>query len=637
MSSGIWHIKIAAIAISALIGAAALLGLASCGESQTSAELERLSLLTEENPDSALSLLLAVDTASFADRADRARFAVALTNARYLAYDPECNDSLLRLNATYFSDAPADRFKMLYLYLSATFKIERKLFTKAIIELFDAAQIAEASSDHLYAGRIYRAISDIYTKCFDSKQYLKYSYLSLIEFQKCAKPSFANWQLIRIAEAYHNIKDYSKSLIVCKLTHSKAISEQDKDLEDISKRIAARDYMELKQYVEAINELRGLDYYEPEDFYTLSYSYLSLNEIDSAIFYKNKLLERQPFNKELTFRIAKKTGDIKTMAVELDSEFHRQSDFTAVALNYNIAGTESDYFKKLNLKKQLEQKKTYIIIGCSTIFIILLLFCMYLYHIRSINRKKSQIKRYIDNTALLKSELENSAIENEQLLLKLNNTKEEIENERLAAAMRLEQLQNKHSDMRIRSTLEITSLNDHIEHLKLQLQELDKKYNCVKHDLESVQSNGNAEISKILRNVIVQRFSLLNEICSVLYQGTDNITDKSKGLREQKTIKRITNIINEIKVSENVIAELEDIVDRSYNGIISKFKEEMPELYKTSRNLYLYKCLSLPVLTIAYLLGTNERGVYDRTYQLKHKITIKSPNNFEELIKPLKH
>lgn len=408
MRSGIWHIKIAAIAISALIGAAALLGLASCGESQTSAELERLSLLTEENPDSALSLLLAVDTASIADRADRARFAVALTNARYLAYDPECNDSLLRLNAVYFADAPADRFKMLYLYLSATFKIERKLFTEAIIELFDAAQIAEASSDHLYAGRIYRAIHDIYFNTLNFVQALKYTKISTDHFKRTNDKELYYWSILDEAGCQHNLKNYDSSRILIDSCLRFAYKTENIAMIDESLRYQAHTQLEQNLYDESIQSLKSMsEMLNVNDYFVMAQCYIYKDNLDSASYYNNFIPELSPLNHQISCAMAKQNGNYKKAFLLLGKMLKQQNDTMRFMLNNNLVGTESQYHQINSIKNKLKLKTQFDIFVIVALVLITITVILYIHHRKALKFKESEIEKYYSISKKAQSDLSN--------------------------------------------------------------------------------------------------------------------------------------------------------------------------------------------------------------------------------------
>ncbi len=635
------HIRIFAVA--ANIGVAALLCLASCGRSKTAAELERISLLTEEYPDSALQLLLATDTAAFADRADRARFAVALTNASYLAYDPDCNDSLLSLQADYFADAPADRFKMLYLYLSATFKIERKLFTEAITQLFDAAQIAEASADHLYAGRIYRAISDIYINMLNSSQSLKYGMSALENFEKYGNQRLINWQLIRVGQAYFNNGKYDESIIVLQKTHENAIESSDNELLSQTKELLARDYMEKGEYRKAIDLLQNLDKdYLVFDYFTLSNSYLNIDNIDSAKYYNDRLMDLDANNREMSFKINKKLGNKDLAIDDLEKEFNRQTDYYFNLAGENFLGIETNYFTDLAAKNKTELINTKRILTYSTILFCALIVLSYLNYRRLLRKRKKQVSSYYRLTETLKQQLDESITSNDNNYEILKKDKQKLDSERRKIAKDLLIAQTKYERAILLSTKEVESLNKKIETLKNQLTDIELKYNNVKQSLETTKLTQNDIVNNILRNEVGKRFDVLNKLCEVLYIADDNFEQINKDVRKQipdykenKLLKRISNIINDFKFSESAYKELEEIVDKGYDGIITEFKTSLPELYKTYGSLYLYKCLSLPVMTIAYLLGTTEKSVYGRTYQLKIKINKLAKSKKDELLKPI--
>ena len=68
--------------------------------------------LMKDNPDSALALVLALDTADILAEGDRAYRALLLTQARYRAYVTATSDSDINQALAYFRAHPADREKL---------------------------------------------------------------------------------------------------------------------------------------------------------------------------------------------------------------------------------------------------------------------------------------------------------------------------------------------------------------------------------------------------------------------------------------------------------------------------------------------------------------------------------------------
>lgn len=517
------HIQILAIAVAAMIGVAAMLGLASCGESQTSAELRRIGLLTEEHPDSALRLLLAVDTAAFRTEAERARYAVALTNARYLAYDPDCSDSLLRLHAPYFADAPADRDKMLYLYLRATFLTEQKLYTEAIIDLFDAAQIAEASDDHLYAGRIYRAIRDIYFNTFNFEQALKYSWSALDEFEKSKSEYLYIWAVADVSICLHNLGyvDSGYQMLDTCIKYSFAKDNYPMKAEFLQS--AAHTLFQKKEYREAINHLRCIPLeYDSQDLFILSRSYLELNEPDSASYFDKLMQERNIYKYESKYAIEKYNGNYEEALIELEKTLAIQSDTMRYILGNNIAGVEGHYFEKESIVYKYKFDRQIIITTFVIGLFIISTILIYFYHHGRLKFKESQIEKY----AIIAKNLQ------------------------------------------------------------------------TKFDKLSSDTN----------NLIKSDFTLINKLSQEFFLNENSNTNKFYS--------KVQKIIEEYRSSDATLNLLEQDVDLTYNGLATRFKNEMPDIYKIFNRLFLLIALNFDSQSIPVILGVTQRAYYNKKNRL---------------------
>lgn len=146
-------------------------------------------------------------------------------------------------------------------------------------------------------------------------------------------------------------------------------------------------------------------------------------------------------------------------------------------------------------------------------------------------------------------------------------------------------------------------------------------------DLREILENTNKKASSTILSMMGERFEILDNLCRLLYESP-NVTQAKKKISQE-----VDSLIKQFSDDENKIAELELYADRHYEGIMTDFRTDFPDLIKNDYLLFLYSIYGFSSSAIALFLGLeNVRGVYDRRKRLKNKIRSKGGKNMDKYL-----
>ena len=151
----------------AAIAAVMLALLLSCTErSGATMALDRADSIMEQAPDSALSILLGIDSASLAPGEERARYALLMSMALDKNYIDTADDSLINIAESYYSIKSPSREMMLSSFYKARVRYNAGRYGDAIRYALSAADEAVNLGDTLWTARANEVAADIYARTF---------------------------------------------------------------------------------------------------------------------------------------------------------------------------------------------------------------------------------------------------------------------------------------------------------------------------------------------------------------------------------------------------------------------------------------------------------------------------------------
>jgi tetratricopeptide (TPR) repeat protein len=171
----------------------------------------------------------------------------------------------------------------------------------------------------------------------------------------------------------------------------------------------------------------------------------------------------------------------------------------------------------------------------------------------------------------------------------------------------------------------ITTANEYKGHIDTIVTELNHnkelltQYNT---DFEAVRND--------ILDMIHGKFDSINHICDSFYNSTDSALDKTL------VYKQISLILKSFKketASKEV--EYEAIINKYMDNLVSRFKEQMPQLKQSDYSLILYLAMGLSTKAICILSSCTTYALYTRKFRLKEKISSAKPRDAQLFMKVL--
>lgn len=297
--------------------------LSSCSSSVKSPLLLSADSLMEIYPDSALSILESISSPQKLPRADRALYALLLTQARHKNYIALGDDSLIKMAVEYYGDKKKSvRAAKAHYYWGATY-LEKGYTSFAVDEYLTAIRLMPVRDEFL--AMIYDNLADCYEKD-DLYDIAIEAYRQA--YQILEGGSQQTYPLRGIARIclLQNKKD--SALLYYQKALDYALAEQDSSLIGALYHDLAMVYNEKKDYVQADKYVSKAMIMQGDDAVNVCLSkaqiMLNLNKLDSASYFFSKNIDQlNIYGKAVCYdgmhQIAKKRGEWKIATENMDA------------------------------------------------------------------------------------------------------------------------------------------------------------------------------------------------------------------------------------------------------------------------------------------------------------------------------
>ena len=368
--------------------------LSSCSSSVKSPLLLSADSLMEIYPDSALSILESISSPQKLPRADRALYALLLTQARHKNYIALEDDSLIKTAVEYYGDKKKSvRAAKAHYYWGATYG-EKGYTSFAVDEYLTAIRLMPVRDEFL--AMIYDNLADCYEKD-DLYDIAIEAYRQA--YQILEGGSQQTYPLRGIARIclLQNKKD--SALLYYQKALDYALAEQDSSLIGALYHDLAMVYNEKKDYVQADKYVSKAMIMQGDDAVNVCLSkaqiMLNLNKLDSASYFFSKNIDQlNIYGKAVCYdgmhQIAKKRGEWKIATENMDA--YRVLYDSMQIMNDN------EELNRLMDKHQLEEHRRLLsehtkmlVFTLVSVFFFLMIICVFCFMWN--DRKKK--KRYI--------------------------------------------------------------------------------------------------------------------------------------------------------------------------------------------------------------------------------------------------
>lgn len=368
--------------------------LSSCSSSVKSPLLLSADSLMEIYPDSALSILESISSPQKLPRADRALYALLLTQARHKNYIALGDDSLIKTAVEYYGDKKKSvRAAKAHYYWGATYG-EKGYTSFAVDEYLTAIRLMPVRDEFL--AMIYDNLAD----CYEKDELFDIAIDAYREAYQILKGgSQQTYPLRGIARMclLQNKKDsalfYYHQALDC------ALAEQDSSLIGALYHDLAMAYNEKKDYIQADKYVSKAIAVQGQDAVNVCLSkaqiMLNLNKLDSASYFFRKNIDQLDIYGRAVcydgmYQIVKKRGEWKTATENID----------AYKVLYDSIQfmTDNEELNRLMDKHQLEEHKRLLsehtktlIFSLVTAFFLLMVVCVFYFMWNDRKRKKHYI------------------------------------------------------------------------------------------------------------------------------------------------------------------------------------------------------------------------------------------------------
>ena len=401
--------------------------LSSCSSSVKNPLLLCADSLMEVSPDSALSILESISSPQKLSRADRALYALLLTQARHKNYVPLDDDSLIKTAVDYYGDRDKSlRAAQAHYYWGATYRdMGRTSF--AVEEYLKAIRLMPEQNEFL--AMIYDNLAECYEE-EDLDDVAMEAYRKAYQILKGG--SEQAYPLRGIANVYFSQSDRDSALCYYQKALDYALVVQDSNLIGPLYHDLAMVYYEEEDYIQADKYISkaiiALGQDRSANACLLKAKIMfNLNELDSASYYFSKDIDLfDIYGKAVCYdgmyQVAKKREEWRTAMENMDA-YKTFYDSIQVL-------TDNEELKRLMDKHQIEEHKRILsqrtktlVISLVSVFLSLTIICVFCFMWNDRRRKKRYIalqqeltQKRVD-TMLLKEE--SSASNKEHKMSKL--------------------------------------------------------------------------------------------------------------------------------------------------------------------------------------------------------------------------
>lgn len=551
----------------------------SCqNKSDMEVRLERIGdeIMTQD-PDSALILLSAISEDELTSKREVALHSLFMELARYKSHVDLSDDSSVTHAYRFFRNHGDKRYAMMAMFLKAEIQFEENNYAHSVISAMQAEELAIEQNDHYYLGRIYDLLADI--------NYNTYNFSETQELRNRAAESFKMadsvaqhyFALTELATIYaHNGMPEKSIELLDSLSHAKELNHyNDYNLSAYRLSCYLMPLLKLKKYNLIDSVVDKMSNYS--DFEFSIYTYANIIEAyvaqgrfadaDKMIKYCNGLFSNE-INYEISFQEAlyeyyKALGDYENALKHQGNVLIINNERINDALNQTVAIAQRDYHNLKSRRYEAKSKRlrNLIIIICIAVMVSGAWAIMFFKE--RMRRKNSEINSHVSDIQRLSEDVLNESRRSEQLNAELN--KRISDNSKL--------------NYRINTNTERFS-----------------------------------ELTEQIHELMRSRFAVLNSLCDEYFAVRD--TPKQKTLLYNKLKSEIHSLC-----SEESITEIESLVDRCMDGIVSKLREQFPNFKPVDITISSLIFANFSPRTICLIIGKELGYYYNKRKRLKDRIS----------------
>lgn len=575
-------------------------------------------------PDSALTVLEAMDTSRLYGEEEKALYGLLLTMALSKNHIDIPDDSLIHSASRYFENKKDKRRSMIADCYLGMVQYDLERHSESIVNYYKAKQAAEELGDWFYAGLACRGLSDIYNDLQNKEEELTYAKEEYKFFKKCKLQPYLNYAMLDLGRALYNHSDYDSGLDILKQVIDSARVSGDSYLLISAKQLEASNLMlrgEHNKALPVLEEIINSTYADSQDSIRYWASLIfSGRKTEADILGNQMFLGDTSWHHVLKYMVYEKEGLIYEAFREQEAVDSIRDEVIARAMSNNIHGALISHVE-MNTKLVSSNLKAYrlrfwlIIVSILFIAFIITLFLLKLFR---------KLKHERNSKVAFAGELQEALTESTHRYKELSDI---IEKEKETQTLLTERLEEE----RLRREALIRILKEEEgSHAKL-LQELEKEkteQRNLLNNLEEEKAQRQVLIENLAREreVADQRKDVIKTLFAGQYKYLEDIIATIQGSKDTTTAKKkiadsMTALIDGLSSHSKTVGELEKKVDATYDFLMTDFRGDLPKLKEIDYRLFLFSVIRFSIPSISLLLKAGKvEEVYNRKRHLKDKI-----------------
>lgn len=585
---------------------------AACSDNASRSLAEADSLLVE-NPDSALSIVEAVNPEDLSQESDKALYALLLTEARYKTGTDETNDSLITLATDYYHLQDRNPLRARAYYQKGMIESNAKEYSDALLSMMIAEETATAVKDTLLLALIHRSMGDAFENMRSYRISIDYYQKSYDEFRAVNDSVYTLFALYDLARAYHNATEYQVAIDTANVLLTKAEDIGSIQFIPYCLDLLGDCYQSLHANKDAISILTRLhkDYpkeMKPSNWDRLGLAYLNSGDLKKAQECEDSLKAVSDEQWWLSYRIADAKGDYPKALALLEVEYH---DENKIFLDWISRRSEKGLLDQYALLKESSDREKrdnrmrlilIIIIGGLLSVIAFMLFK---------RLRGKNVKLQITNRDLLRRKNELQDRENE-LLGQLRKNESVITGLKKRINKQEEEIFELHAKINVFNH-EIAFLQDNIAERDVQHQKLKGELDAL-DSLLAVREKAISEVREKLRRAVSSGYGYLDSILKVYYDA--GATEAAK----KDVMDSVSSLLRDIREEKRIVREFEESVDSFLDNLITNLRRDFPKMKDYYYEMYLLLVLGFTPKAVSAFQGIGVETFYNRKASLIRKL-----------------
>lgn len=149
-------------------------------------------------------------------------------------------------------------------------------------------------------------------------------------------------------------------------------------------------------------------------------------------------------------------------------------------------------------------------------------------------------------------------------------------------------------------------------------------------EIQDVLESRNTEMSRLVRQLFRDRFSLIDKLGCTYYERQNTSTEQAAIYHDVKR-----EILN-LGTDEYTKIELERIVNLCLDGIMQKIRSQIPGMKTADYDLFCYLCADFSYRAISIFMQTKVENIYNRKSRLKAQISNSQATNKDLFLSVIK-